>query len=392
MSFKKSVIALALLSTTLVSGCALFKTETPEDTVGLKAVSYKDLPGWTSDDQSASVEALKKSCGRIKNRKAETSFGPVAFAGTYADWQKTCAALPETGSADNYRQYFETQFTPYQLIGRDGAKGLFTGYYEPSLAAAADAKSGTPIYAKPDDLISVNLGDFKPELKGQTVLGRVTGDKLVPYYTRAEIEKGALKGKTAEIARAKDPIDVFFLQVQGSGQVVKVDGTVQHVGYAAQNGHAYYAIGQELIKRGAMTKENVSMQSIRAWLEAHPAEAADIMNKNPSYVFFRALDGSGPLGAEGVTLTPGRSLAVDRQKLPYGAPVFLNAEDPDGKAPIQRLMVAQDTGGAIRGTVRGDYFWGPGDAAADKAGRMKSRGEAYILLPKTVVVPDSFKK
>lgn len=281
-------------------------------------------------------------------------------------------------------------FTPYEIWGAKGRDGLFTGYYEPTLTASA-GDEGVPLLAKPDDMITVNLGDFRPELKGESITGRVDGDKLVPYPARAEIEDGKLGGNAQEIVRVDNRVDAFFLHIQGSGMVKKPDGGTLHVGYAAQNGQPYYAIGQELIKRGHLAKENVSMQSIRAWLEANPDEGREIMKLNKSYVFFRALDGEGPLGAEGVPLTPERSLAVDRRKIPYGAPVFIDAEEPEGEGRLSRLMIAQDTGGAIRGAVRGDFFWGAGDVAAHKAGLMKSHGRAYILLPRGVEVPKDMK-
>lgn len=381
---RKLIAATALL---LLSACA---TAPQDEKLKLDPVSFKDVPHWQQDRVAESLPALQKSCDRIKAKKGDLSFGPMAFAGNYADWQKACTAMPQNADDATARLYFEQYFNAYALIGGKGRDGLFTGYYEPSLAAGTP--QDTPLYARPSDMVTVDLGAFKPELKGQSITGRVAGEKLVPYYTRAEIEKGVLKDKAEVLAYAKDPVDVFFLQIQGSGQVVHEGGDVSHIGYAAQNGHAYYAIGQELIKNGALKKEDVSMQSIRAYLEAHPDEAQGIMNKNPSFVFFRKLDGSGPLGAEGVTLTPGRSLAVDKKKLPYGAPVFVDAENPDGAGRFSRLMVAQDTGGAIRGTVRGDVFWGPGDKAADIAGKMKSKGQAYILLPKSVIVPDAFIK
>lgn len=382
----KNIFALAGL--VLLAACA---GTADKETVRLKPVGFDKLSGWQQDNVSAALPALQKSCARISAKKADGEAGPLPFAGRYADWQRVCATMPQSANDTVARSYIEQNFNAYALYGAQGSDGLFTGYYEPSLPAAIG--KGTPIYARPTDMLTVDLGAFKPELKGQSITGRVQGEKVVPYYTRAEIEKGALKDKAEVLAYAQDPVDVFFLQIQGSGQVVSTTGDATHVGYAAQNGHAYYAIGQELIKRGDMKKEDVSMQSIRAWLEAHPKEAQDIMNKNASYVFFRKLDGTGPLGAEGVTLTPERSLAVDKSKLPYGAPIFVNAEDPNGsKSNFARLMVAQDTGGAIRGTVRGDVFWGPGARAADIAGRMKSKGEAFILLPKTVIVADTFIK
>ena len=399
-----SAIRLACLLGVLVLGsCKADKNVAAEEGFYLKPVAFETLPGWRADDLDDVLPALARSCARIARRAADGAFfsaGP--YAGTNADWQTACAAMPTEPKLTH--QYFEAYFTPYEIWADvknpAGREGLFTGYYEPMLKAVDVAVSqdtatqgvaqGTPLYMRPDDLITVDLGAFKPDLKGQSITGRVTDGKLVPYYTRADIEKGALGGKAYEILHVTDPVDAFFLHIQGSGQVVMPDGSIKRVGYAAQNGHKYVAVGKELIDVGYMKKEDVSMQSIRAWLEANPDKAQDLMNKNPSYIFFRPLDGDGPLGAEGVALTPLRSLAVDRHKIPYGAPVFLDisAADPANQTDrIKRLMVAQDTGGAIRGTVRGDFFWGAGDDAAHNAGLMKSRGHAWILLPRSVKVP-----
>ncbi len=231
----------------------------------------------------------------------------------------------------------------------------------------------------------MDLGDFRENLRGERIAGRVVDGRLKPMEDRAAISSGALRGRNLELVWVDDPVDAFFLHIQGSGRVVMDDGSVKRVGFDGQNGHPYVAVGRELIARGAMAREQVSMQSIRAWLKANPGEAQALMNANPSYVFFRPLGGEGPEGAQGVVLTPGRSLAVDRNFVPYGVPVWLDAEDPlDPAARVSRLMVAQDTGGAIRGPVRGDVFWGHGADAEERAGRMRSRGTYWLLLPRTV--------
>lgn len=401
---KHSVTSLACLLGILALGaCKADKKPEAAEGFFLKPAAFDTLHGWRGDDMADVLPALARSCARIAKRAPEeVFFSAMPYAGTNADWQKACAAMPMEPQLAH--AYFEAYFTPYEIWADvknpASREGLFTGYYEPMLKAvepaplekaeAPSARQGTPLYLKPDDLITVDLGAFKPELKGQNITGRVTEGKLVPYYTRAEIEQGALGGKAFEILHVTDPVDAFFLHIQGSGQVVMPDGSIKRVGYAAQNGHKYVAIGKELIDAGYMKKEDVSMQSIRAWLEANPDKAQDLMNKNPSYIFFRPLDGEGPLGAEGVALTPLRSLAVDRRKIPYGAPVFLDISAPDPAADntrIKRLMIAQDTGGAIRGTVRGDFFWGADAVAAHNAGLMKSRGHAWVLLPRSVTVP-----
>lgn len=373
-----------------LAGCAelqLTQTQKISDSVSLKESSFEQLPGWEVDSVTQAVIPLQRSCGRILKKDPDADFGTGDFAGTAAAWQSICEdlfeAVPMTDA--QARVFFQEHFTPYELHGSKGQEGLFTGYYEPTLHGSRrkHGRYRIPIYGRPNDLIAVNLGDFKPDLKGETIMGRVQKQNLVPYYTRAEIEKGALKKKRQEIVWVDNAVDAFFLHIQGSGQVKLENGKVLRVGYAAQNGHPYTAIGKTLLDAGALEKGNVSMQSIREWLAQHPDEAADVMNINASYIFFHKLtDDRGPLGAEGVPLTPRRSLAVDRKKIPYGVPIWLDAEDPDGEAPLQRLMVAQDTGGAITGAVRGDFFWGAGDEAAHKAGLMKSKGHAWVLLPK----------
>jgi len=378
----------------------------PEDGFYLRATSFDTLPGFAADDHAAALAALRISCARIEKRPADAPFFALMdYAGRMSDWQAVCQTLP--AAPEDARAFFESQFTPYEIWADprhpQTREGLFTGYYEPQLReAAAEDENAVPLYGRPDDMITVNLGDFRPEWKGESITGRVKGAQLVPYLTRAEIEAGALTGRAEILAKVDSAIDAFFLHIQGSGQVVRQDGSIERIGYAAQNGHKYVAIGRELIARGIMTKENVSMQSIRSWLEQNPAEAQGLMNQNPSYIFFQRLGADGPLGAEGVVLTPRRSLAVDRRRIPYGAPVFIDAEAPQEPAAdaaaqaappprITQLMIAQDTGGAIRGAVRGDFFWGAGDDAAHQAGLMKSRGYAWLLLPRGVALPEAVR-
>lgn len=386
-------LCLALFLTLLLPACATGTDAKAKKDAGffLKATELAALPGWNADRPAETLRPLSISCGAIRHGAPEKSFGPLPYAGTYGDWQSVCARLPENPDNAAARDWFRDNFTAYEIWSKEGREGLFTGYYEPILQGSLKKKKPytIPLYARPRDLITVSLGDFRSDLKGETVFGRVKANALIPYYTREEIEKGALK-KEQVLAWVDDPVDAFFLHIQGSGQVVLPHGKNIRVGYAAANGRAYYAIGRELIKRGALTKDNVSMQAIRAWLEANPEQAQEVMNLNASYIFFHRVEAEGPLGAQGVPLTPQRSLAVDRKKIPYGAPVFVDAEAPEGGGRLQRLMIAQDTGGAITGAVRGDYFWGAGEEAAHKAGLMKSKGQSYILLPKGVTVPDKF--
>ncbi len=231
----------------------------------------------------------------------------------------------------------------------------------------------------------VELGLFRPAWRGERIGGRVEAGQLKPYATRAEIERGALAKRDLELFWVDDPVDAFFLHIQGSGRIRLPDGAVARIGYDGQNGRPYVPIGRILAERGALARDDVSMQTIRAWLAAQPGEAAALMDENPSYVFFRELTGEGPVGAQGVVLTAGRSLAVDRTFLPLGVPLWLDLDDPkEGNGKLRRLVVAQDTGGAIRGPVRGDLFWGFGPEAAERAGMMKDRGTYYLLLPRDV--------
>lgn len=358
----------------------------------LKPSSFDALSGWKNDDMRPAAHALSRSCVRIARKAPEDKFGSMQAAGQYADWHHVCALLKGLDLADTQavRTFFETEFSPFLVAAGTDDTGIFTGYYEPHLSG--DWEQGdtyqTPLHARPDDLVMVNLGAFRPHLKGERIAGRVVDSRLKPYEDRQAIVDGKWPHKDQVIAWVDSPVDAFFLQIQGSGIVEMKDGSRVRVGYAGQNGHPYYAIGRALIEEGALTKETVSMQSIRAWLENNPARADEIMNRNPSYVFFRLLKGEGPIGGEGVALTAGRSLAVDRTLIPYGAPLWLETIAPAGKGedPVlfHRLMIAQDTGGAIRGPVRGDVFWGHGSEAEWAAGHMNAEGRYWILLPRTL--------
>lgn len=351
----------------------------------LTPASFSDLSGWAMDDHGAALKALRQSCARIlKKKDSAAPFGPVG--GRYADWGPPCRAA--AGDVADARTFFERWFTPYAMGAGETREGLFTGYYESSLNGSR-TRGGPyqyPLHKRPDDLVTVDLGEFRPALKGQRLAGRVVSGALKPYEDRAAIVAGKWphRADSDVLVWVDDPVDAFFVQIQGSGRVNLADGGTMRVGYAAQNGHPYYAVGRDLVRRGIMDKGAVSMDSIREWIKENPDQATDLMNKNPSYVFFREMpDDSGPEGGEGVTLTPERSLAVDRTKVPYGAPIWIETAPPaPGEAPIRRLMVAQDTGGAIRGAVRGDVFWGHGKRAESLAGPMKSPGRAWILLPR----------
>lgn len=369
----------------------------PPPAFALEPVTFGDLDGWLEDSPSEAVTALLRSCAPILRRDPTQPFGPDPRGGTNADWQAACreaALLPDRGPERDAaaRGFFETWFQPYRVLAEGEAEGLFTGYYEPLLLGSlAPVAGGVPLRRAPGDIVTVELGQFAEDLADRRVRGRVNGDRLIPYFDRGEIERGALDGRELEIVWVDDPIQKFFLQIQGSGLVQLDDGRLIRVGYADQNGRAYRPIGRDLVEMGELSLETVSLQSIAAWLRAHPDRADELMDKNPSYVFFQLLGTAdeleGPLGAQGVPLLAERSLAVDRRFIPYGAPVWLEttAPFPDGPRAYRRLMIAQDTGGAIRGGVRGDVFWGAGDLAESVAGHMNSRGRYFLFLPKAAL-------
>lgn len=307
--------------------------------------------------------------------------GTAALARSVGDFAPACAAAAALPNSDPLaaRRFFESHFTAH-AVGED----VLTGYYEPELRGSTTRRGPyqTPLYARPPELVEVDLGQFVKDLRGRRTAGVVQDGRLQPFFDRAAIVGGVLAGRGLELAWVDDPADAFFLQIQGSGRVRLPDGGVLRLGYAAQNGHPYYAIGRALVENGTLTREAVSMQAIRSWLAAAaPAEAGVLMDRNPSYVFFRPLPDlpaeAGPLGALGAPLTPGRSLAVDRTRMPLGAPVWVA-----GAVPLRRLVVAQDTGGAIRGAARADLFTGWGDAAGAEAGGMRDRAALFVLLPR----------
>lgn len=289
------------------------------------------------------------------------------------------------------RQFLETRLEPYLLTKPDGStSGLVTGYYEPLLRGSRTrtATYAQPVLGVPPDLLNIDLSEVLPDLKNMRLRGRLQGNKIVPYYSRAEITAKGLDKTYPDrvLVWVDDAVELFFLQIQGSGRVRLPDGSMMRLGYADQNGHPYKAIGRVLADRGEIPIEQASMQGIQAWARANPERLGEILDANPSYVFFREMPvkgngEEGPQGALGVPLTPGRSIAVDPRHVPLGAPVFLSTTYPNTSTPLSRLMLAQDTGGAIRGVVRADFFWGFGADAGAQAGRMKQSGQMWVLLP-----------
>ena len=351
----------------------------------LKPAKWEDIDGFASDDLSAAWPAWLQSCSTLKNK---------------TQWQAACNAAFALKQPKNAAiiDYLTDYFNVYAATNVDGSDtGLVTGYYEPLLKGSRtkSANYPYPLYKQPTDLITVDLAELYPELKGKRVRGKLVQDKeghnkLVPYATRADIESARPPLAGNELVWIDDSVDGFFLQVQGSG-VVKFENDQQmHVGYADQNGHAYNSIGRILIERGELTKDQAGMQGIKNWAHNNPTKLRELLNANPSYVFFKELPTglTGPLGALGVPLSAERSLAVDPRYVPLGAPLFLSTTLPNSQIPLKRLMVAQDTGGAIKGGVRADYFWGAGDDAGKQAGAMKQAGKIWVLLPKGFVLPN----
>lgn len=333
------------------------------------------LPGWGGDNPADALTAFLQSCTVL-------SIKP--------EWLDACnraSAVALRPQPALITQYFRDNFEPWRVVNADESEtGLVTGYYEPLLHGSRKPtrKYKYPVYATPQDLISVELADVYPDLRFRRLRGRVIGNKLVPYLDRAEIESPATPLKGLEIAWVDDAVELFFLQIQGSGQIQLPDGSRLRVGYADQNGHPFRSLGGQLIRRGEIRAERASMQGIKEWALRNPGRVQKFMNANPSYVFFKELpnDLSGPIGTLGVPLTAERSLAVDPRVIPLGVPVYLSTTYPGAKQELNRLMVAQDTGGAINGGVRADFYWGFGDAAGAEAGKMKQPGRMWVLLPK----------
>ncbi len=360
--------------------------------------SWQAVPGWAADPVEAAWPAFLASCRALLARAANQP--PVQ-----AIWQPPCiaAAAVDGRDAGAVRAFFETHFRPWAIADADSKSdtGLVTGYYEPLLAGSRTrtADFSVPLYAPPDDLLTVDLGALFPELKGKRVRGRVEDRKVVPYWSRADIERGAAPVFGKVLIYVEDPIEAFFLEIQGSGRIALADGSVVRLNYADQNGHPYKSIGRVLIDRGALTLEHASMQGIAAWARLHPEQLRALLDENPSYVFFREVPApapgsleaaiDGPIGALGVPLLAQRTIAIDRRVIPLGAPVFLATTRPLSSTPLERLVMAQDTGGAIRGAVRADFFWGFGPDAGREAGRMRQQGRLWLLWPRDAPPPES---
>jgi membrane-bound lytic murein transglycosylase A len=345
----------------------------------LAPVAFADLPGWGQDDLAAAWPAFRASCRALRFRDA---------------WREACARAEALENPDGaaVRAFFEANFVPYRVANGDGTtEGLVTGYYEPVLRGSRERRAPFvhPLFAPPDDLLIIDLASVAPDTRNMRLRGRLDGRRVVPYWSRAEIEDGKAPVDGKELVYVDDAIEAFFMQIQGSGRVRLADGEELRIGYADQNGHPYQSIGRWLVARGELALGQASMQGIQSWARANPARVVELLNQNPSYVFFRELPPSpgGPPGAQGIPLTAERSIAIDPRFVPLGAPVYLATTHPNSSVPLERLMVAQDTGGAIRGAVRADFYWGTGPDAGLLAGRMRQQGRMWVLLPLGYPVP-----
>lgn len=347
----------------------------------LTSVSWSELPSWESDQFADGIPALLQSCRVVQK---------------FQEWKDICqeARLLVNAPNEKQRHFYESNFSPFKVHNEDKTDaGLVTGYYEPLLLGSLKRSKNYPypVYATPDDLISVDASTH-PLLKNFRGVGRKLDGELIPYFTRAEIDQGLAEVKGTEILWVKDKIELFFLQIQGSGRVELEDGTTIRLGFAKSNGHPYRSIGKTLVSRGELKLSQASMQGIKEWAQRNPKKIDALLHENPSYVFFRKLPSNldGPIGSLGVPLTPNRSIAVDDTYIPSGFPVYLATTQPNSSASLNRLVFAQDKGGAIKGAVRADYFWGFGESAAVNAGKMKQKGFMWVLVPKTFLLATNF--
>ena len=358
----------------LLSACTLLPP--PAKPARYQARDWASLPGWQQNDPLPGFLAWRRGCEKLK---------------TSAIWSDTCeAASSVPQEADAVRRFLETQLQPLQLHNPDGSStGLITGYYEPVYPGSLTRTETTPypLYSEPQDLVTVALDTVYPELKGKRLRGKIEGRRLTPYPAAASILKNGVDAPA--LAWLSDPLDVQFMQIQGSGRVKLNDGSELRLGYANQNGHPYKPIGRWLIEQGQLSAGEVSMQSIRAWANRNPEKIDALLASNPSYVFFRRLPESqeGPIGSLNVPLTAAHSIAIDPTMITLGSPVYIATTRPDDASAINRLVAAQDTGGAIRGQVRADFFWGTGQEAGELAGKMKQSGQLWLLWPRSKALP-----
>ena len=355
-----------------------------------QAGTFSDLPGWDTADLAQSLKAFKISCEAFLRQPANKAVGSDYFPLKASDWYPACRAANKLSSPSpaEHKAFFETWFTPGEFHQKEAVEGLFTGYYVPIIAGSLRKTDlyTVPVYALPRNWVTFRLSEFDNNAPDKKVVARVSGHHLYPYHTREEINQGAIEKFAPVLVWLKDQVDRLFLEIQGSGIIQLSNSGKIFIGYAGQNGSAYTSIASVLIKESVMTHDTASMQTIRAYFADNPHRVLDVINQNKSFVFFEKQAKAVARGAQGVFLTSGYSLAVDRAWVPLGTPVWLDTTRPDatGKAqePLKRLFVAQDTGGAIKGPVRGDVFWGEGAKAGEIAGRMKNKGHYWLLMPR----------
>lgn len=351
--------------------------------IELLPTTFGALGNWKHDNLSQAVRAFADSCAKISGEKNQY-LSNAAIKIPTADYQAVCRdfAVRDIHTSADFRRFVENNFIPNLVVENGNEIGKFTSYYESSLNASyhKNDRYKYPIYGRPNDLIEFNLRDFDENQAPKRYVGRIAGQKLVPYYTRAEIEAGA--GDAPVLLWGDDPVDIYVMQIQGSAVADLDNGRKVRIGYADNNGHAFKGIGSILLSKGLIKPGEASMGKIKQWLKKNGQLALDNMAENKRFVFHRLVDAEGPVGAQGVPLRAGRSLAVDRRYIPLGSLLWLETTGPD-REKIEKLVVAQDIGGAIKGAVRGDYFWGSGkDDVLDYAGRMNSAGRYFIMLPK----------
>ena len=398
MSLMKTKILITsfLVASICIVAYIIKKPKTPVVThakdVHMHAVPFSKLPGWDNANLRASLGAFQRSCGVFLKHDPERLVGSEFISMRAKHWYPACnAAMQLKNPSDNeIRNFFQTWFKPFAMCNSKPVKGLFTGYYSPLFKGSLKKTPyySVPIYGLPKQLITAHLNKFNAEFKNKKIIGRVVGQQLVPYYTSQQIDAGALDGVAPVIAWVHSPLERLTLGIEGSGIVKLTNGKKLVLGYAGENGAPYTAIAKVLIEKGVMTYDNASMQHIAEYFKQHPNQMQTILHRNKSFVFFTVLKQPDALGAQGIALTPGYSMAVDRHWLPMGAPLWLTTtrpnEDGTTQKKLHRLMIAQDTGGAIRGPVRGDFYWGAGERAAAIAGRMKNHGYYWVLLPKEI--------
>ena len=378
----KNLLKIFIISLMIVS-CG--EETKPEKDLNLIKSDFSELEGWKQDNINQAIKAFKKSCNKIKSSKAEYIDSVSEIKIPVKDYKDLCLKLEKQKQAD-YKKFIEQNFTPYLVTYKGDAKGKFTSYYEAELHASyhKSDRYKYPVYGRPFDMVEINLQDFDKSLPNKRFVGRVKDNKFIPYYTRSEIHNKQLNAPI--ILWGDNLVDIYVMQIQGSAVAKMEDGSMIRIGYADNNGREFKGIGSILLKEKLIKPGQASMGKIKKWLKENPDKALSPMNKNERYVFHRLVNADGPIGAQGVPLTAGRSLAVDRKYIPLGAMLWLETSGPD-KEKINKLIVAQDVGGAIKGAVRGDYFWGSGgDDILEKAGRMHAAGQYYILLPKQTEV------